>query len=145
MSQSSNSTARVIDFSQNTDARGVLIVGEHPTSLPFEVLRFFLVKDVPAGDTRGDHAHRECHQLLICTAGRIDVTVVSPEGSRSIISLDTPDRGLHIPPLVWAQQCYLTPDATLLVFASHQYADSDYVRDFADYTALLSVPDETAP
>ena len=145
MSQSAYPNATAIDFSRNVDARGALTVGEYPTSLPFEVLRFFLVKDVPTGETRGDHAHRECHQLLICTAGRVDVTVMTPVGTRSVISLDTPDRGLHIPPLVWAQQRYLTPETTLLVFASHQYADSDYIRDFAEYSALLSAPDKAAP
>jgi UDP-2-acetamido-3-amino-2,3-dideoxy-glucuronate N-acetyltransferase len=144
MSQPAHPDARVIDFSRNVDARGALTVGEYPTSLPFEVLRFFLVKDVPTGETRGDHAHRECHQLLICTAGRVDVTVISPVGTRSVISLDAPDRGLHIPPLVWAQQRYVTSDASLLVFASHRYEDNDYLRDFDEYSALLGAPGVTA-
>ena len=139
------SKTNVIEFVRNADARGTLMVGEYPVSLPFEVLRFFLVKDVPTGETRGDHAHRECHQLLICTAGRVEVIIRARDGSTTVISLDNADRGLHIPPLVWAQQRYLTPDAMLLVFASHEYENSDYIRNFDEYIALHPPSNASAP
>ena len=135
----------VIEFACNADVRGSLIVGENPSSLPFEVRRFFLVKDVPPGETRGDHAHRECHQFLICTHGQVEVTIRAHDDSTTAISLDNADRGLHIPPLVWAQQRYLTPDAMLLVFASHEYVDSDYIRDFEEYVALQPAVNAPTP
>ena len=130
------SKTNVIEFVRNADERGTLTAGEYPVSLPFEVRRFFLVKDVPTGDTRGNHAHWKCHQLLVCTAGRVEVIIRARDGSKTVINLDNADRGLHIPPLVWAQQRYLTPDAMLLVFASHEYENSDYIRDFEEYVAL---------
>lgn len=139
------SQTNVIEFVRNADERGTLTVGEYPVSLPFEVRRFFLVKDVPIGETRGDHAHRECHQLLICTAGRVEVIIRARDGSTTAINLDNADRGLHIPPLVWAQQRYLTPDAMLLVFASHKYEDSDYIRDFEEYAALQPASNVSTP
>ena len=139
------SQTNVIEFVRNADERGTLTVGEYPVSLPFEVRRFFLVKDVPIGETRGDHAHRECHQLLICTAGRVEVIIRARDGSTTAINLDNADRGLHIPPLVWAQQRYLTPDAMLLVFASHEYENSDYIRDFEEYVELQPASNVSTP
>lgn len=139
------SNTDVVEFACNADARGTLTVGEYPASLPFEVRRFFLVKDVPTGETRGDHAHRECHQLLICIAGRVEVIIRARDGSTTAINLDNADRGLHIPPLVWAQQRYLTPDAMLLVFASHEYENSDYIRDFEEYVELQPASNVSTP
>ena len=139
------SKTNLIEFARNVDERGTLTVGEYPVSLPFEVRRFFLVKDVPTGETRGDHAHRECHQLLICTEGRVEVIIRARDGSTTVVSLDNADRGLHIPPLVWAQQRYLTPDAMLLVFASHEYENSDYIRDFQEYVAIQPASNVPAP
>uniref|UniRef100_UPI0030DC1474 WxcM-like domain-containing protein n=1 Tax=Pseudomonas sp. EA_15y_Pfl1_P102 TaxID=3088685 RepID=UPI0030DC1474 len=52
------------------DMRGKLAVGQVGDGLPFVPQRMFMVYDVPSRETRGEHAHRECHQLLMCVHGQ---------------------------------------------------------------------------
>lgn len=121
-----------------SDIRGSLTVGEFLRSIPFEVKRYFMVFDVPSVETRGEHAHRVCHQFLICVRGKI--SVVADDGvRREEFLLDRPDIGLHIPPMVWAVQYKYSADALLLVFASHYYDSADYVRDYNDFISLTQV------
>ncbi len=114
------------------DIRGSLTVGEFERSIPFPVKRYFMVFDVPSVETRGEHAHRECHQFLICVSGQ--VSVVADDGrTRREFLLDRPDVGLHLPPLTWGTQYKYSPDAVLLVFASHYYDNADYIRDYEEF------------
>jgi dTDP-4-dehydrorhamnose 3,5-epimerase-like enzyme len=94
-----------------------------------------MVFDVPSVETRGEHAHRECHQYLICVRGK--VSVVADDGvNREEFMLDRPDLGLHLPPMVWGIQYKYSADALLLVFASHYYDAADYVRDYNEFLSL---------
>lgn len=120
------------------DIRGSLTVGEFERSIPFPVRRYFMVFDVPSMETRGEHAHRECHQFLICVRG--SCAVVADDGiNRQEFLLDRPDVGIHLPPMVWGIQYKYSPDATLLVFASHYYDSSDYIRDYSEFRKLVGV------
>ena len=114
------------------DIRGSLTVGEFDRSVPFPVKRYFMVFDVPSVETRGEHAHRECHQFLICVRG--SCAVVADDGAhRQEFLLDRPDIGIHLPPMVWGIQYKYSADAVLLVFASHYYDSSDYIRNYAEF------------
>jgi len=116
------------------DLRGSLSVGEIPRDVPFPVKRYFLVFDVPSVETRGEHAHRQCHQFLICVRG--SCAVVADDGTqREEFLLDRPDLGLHLPPMTWGIQYKYTKDAVLLVFASEHYDPDDYVRDYQQFIA----------
>jgi acetyltransferase-like isoleucine patch superfamily enzyme len=110
------------------DLRGELSVGEFERELPFVPRRYFLVYDVPSAEVRGEHAHLRCHQFLICVRGAISVGLDNGK-VREEVRLDHPSVGVHIPPMVWAVQYKHTPDAMLLVFASHHYESDDYIRD----------------
>lgn len=127
----------LIKLAQFHDIRGSLTVGEFRHSIPFEVKRYFMVFDVPSVETRGEHAHRECHQFLLCVRGRLSV-VVDDSKNREEFLLDRPDLGLYLPPMVWGIQYKFSPDALLLVFASHHYDSSDYIRDYSDYLNILA-------
>jgi len=117
------------------DLRGRLVVGEFESLLPFNPRRFFLVKDVPSKYVRGEHAHRACEQFLACVTGSVSVVVDDGE-NRAEVTLDRSDLGVYVPPMVWAAQYKYTPDATLLVFASHPYDADDYVRDYDEFLHL---------
>ena len=82
------------------DLRGTLAFGEVGQQLPFEVKRIFTVFDVPSKDVRGEHAHRELHQFLICVKGSCAVVIDDGEARDEVI-LESPSVGLHIPPMVW--------------------------------------------
>lgn len=118
------------------DLRGSLSAGEFPTQVPFVPKRCFFVFDVPGKEVRGEHAHRQCHQFLVCPRG--SVTVLVDDGKRSEeIVLDKPDIGLHVPPMVWAVQYRYSADALLLVLASDPYDPDDYIRDYDEFRAAV--------
>jgi UDP-2-acetamido-3-amino-2,3-dideoxy-glucuronate N-acetyltransferase len=118
-----------------SDIRGNLSVGELAKLLPFSVRRYFLVFDVPSVETRGEHAHKICHQFLICVKGKC--SVVADDGlGREEIGLDRPDVGLYLPPMVWGIQYKYSADAVLLVFASHEYDPDDYIRNYEQFLKL---------
>lgn len=117
------------------DIRGSLTVGEFDRSIPFSAKRYFMVFDVPSVETRGEHAHHECHQFLICVRG--SCAVVADDGTnRQEFLLDRPDLGIHLPPMVWGIQYKYSADAVLLVFASHYYDGADYIRDYSEFRQL---------
>jgi dTDP-4-dehydrorhamnose 3,5-epimerase-like enzyme len=112
-----------------SDLRGSLTFAEYDAMLPFVPKRYFLVFDVPSRDVRGEHAHKECHQFLVCTRGNCSV-VVDDGRNRVEILLNHPHLGLHIPPMVWATEYKYSPDAVLMVLASDIYKAEDYIRDY---------------
>lgn len=114
------------------DIRGSLTVGEFEQHIPFAPKRYFMVFDVPSKETRGEHAHRVCHQFLICVRG--SCAVLADDGmNRTEVLLDSPDKGIHLPPMIWGVQYKYSEDAVLLVFASHHYDGSDYIRNYSEF------------
>jgi UDP-2-acetamido-3-amino-2,3-dideoxy-glucuronate N-acetyltransferase len=123
-------------FNHVSDLRGDLSVGEFEREIPFLPRRYFLVFDVPTEKTRGQHAHKACHQFLICVKGRC--AVVADDGkSRQEFLLDSPSLGVYLPPMIWGTQYKYSADAILLVFASDYYDPADYIRDYNEFICLL--------
>lgn len=120
---------------QAVDLRGSLVFGEALRHIPFEVKRYFLVFGVQSEHVRGEHAHRSLHQFLICVAGRCNV-VTDDGAARHEVLLDSPSKGVHIPPMVWATQYKFSRDAVLLVLASEYYDAAEYIRDYREYLDL---------
>lgn len=118
------------------DLRGNLSVGEFARDVPFLPKRYFLVFDVHSEKTRGQHAHKKCHQFLICVKGQC--ALVADDGkSRQEFLLDAPTLGIYLPPMIWGTQYKYSSDAILLVFASDYYDAADYIRDYDEYTSML--------
>lgn len=130
---------KLFEFPEFLDMRGSLTFAEFPGDLPFEPRRFFLVSKVPGKDVRGEHAHKELHQFLICVHGSCSI-VVDNGKERCEILLDKPTLGLHIPPLIWATQYKFTNDAVLLVLASDIYQADDYIRDYDEFLKWVLKP-----
>ena len=99
---------------------------------PFDVKRIFYIYDIPSGEDRGAHAHKECHQLLVAITGAFEVEVFDGN-QKSRFLLNQPDRGLHIPPGIWASEINFSGGGICLVLASHEYDESDYIRDYQEY------------
>lgn len=118
------------------DLRGSLVVGEFLRDIPFQPKRYFIVYDVPSREVRGEHAHRQCHQFLVCVRGSCGV-VLDDGASRREVVLDRGDVGLHVRPMIWGTQYGYTEDAMLLVFASEYYDADDYIRNYDDFITLL--------
>ncbi|MEP6482199.1 MAG: WxcM-like domain-containing protein [Rhodoglobus sp.] len=130
--------ARLMRLTTAVDMRGSLVALEFGDRFPFAPQRFFFVYGVPSRDVRGEHAHRECHQFLVCVNG--SVKAVTDDGaSRVEHQLDDPSVGLYMPPLTWGTQYAYSSDAILVVFASHSYDPDDYIRDYSAFRAEIDL------
>ncbi len=127
--------ARLIPLRIASDLRGSLTAIELTHDLPFVPKRFFAVFDVPSKDVRGEHAHRECEQVLVCLRGGVSC-IVDDGTHREQYELSSPDVGLFMPAMTWGTQYRYSEDAILAVFASLPYDDTDYIRDYDDFLAL---------
>lgn len=125
------------DLPQFRDMRGSLSVGEFDRSVPFKAKRYFLVFDVPGKDVRGEHAHRECHQFLVCIKGSCNV-LADDGNNRREFHMNRPNLGLYLPPMIWSTQFKYSIDAVLLVFASDYYDNSDYIRDYNQFKKIIN-------
>lgn len=119
------------------DLRGSLVYAEFSAQLPFSPARFFMVFDVPSEKVRGEHAHRELHEVLICIRGACSIALDDGK-SRDEVRLDAPTIGLHVPPLLWRTHYKYTSDAILLVLASDVYRADDYIRDYDEFRAIVA-------
>ena len=128
---------KLLNFPVFEDMRGALAVGEFPSGLPFNPKRFFFIYDVPGSEVRGEHAHLECHQLLVCVRGSVNI-MVDDGLHRQDFRLSGPKQGLYIPPMVWATQYRHSAETILMVLASHPYAAKDYIRKYEDFLLVRS-------
>jgi hypothetical protein len=116
-----------IDRPVFVDARGRLSSFEFD-SLPFVPARAFVVSDVPAGMSRGGHAHRSGLQLMACLAGRVRVDLATRTARASThCELDGP--ALLVKAGVFARQTYLSAGSALLVICSSAYHPGSYISD----------------
>lgn len=122
----------LVELGGIVDERGVLIVAEVGRQVPFAIARVFAIAGMEPHTRRGQHAHRACHQLLICLQGTVEVTLF--DGSeRSVVVLDCPSTGLHIPPGIWAEQVYRSVGTVLMVLCNNLYDEGDYIRCHEDF------------
>lgn len=108
---------------------------ENSKEIPFEIKRIFYLYDIPGGKDRGAHAHKECHQFLIAASGSFEVQLDDGYVKKTVL-LNQPYRGLHIPPGIWASEVNFSSGAICLVLASHEYDESDYIRDYEEFKSL---------
>jgi hypothetical protein len=107
-------------------------------NIPFDIKRIFYLYDVPGGESRGAHAHKECHQLLIAASGSFEVCLDDGINKR-IVSLNRPNIGLHIMPGIWASEINFSSGSICLVLASHSYNEHDYIRTYENYLQYITL------
>jgi hypothetical protein len=127
----------LISLKQIGDRNGHISILNNDFDLPFIVKRIFYLYDVPGGESRGAHAHKLCHQFLVCISGSFEVLLDDGFVKRSVL-LNNPNYGLHIPPGIWASENNFSSGSICLVFASHEYSESDYIRNYTEYLKFIS-------
>jgi hypothetical protein len=115
------------------DRNGRITAINNLVEIPFEVNRIFYLYDIPGGESRGAHAHKQCHQFLIAASGSFEVILDDGQTKRQVL-LNRPSIGLHIPPGIWASEINFSSGAICLVLASHLFDESDYIRDYDGFT-----------
>ena len=122
----------VIELPRIENAKGNITPVHSGINLPFEIARIFYLYDIPGGEARGAHAHRECHQFLVAASGGFEVVLDDGYNKRTV-TLNRPYFGLHIPPGIWAAEQGFSSGSICLVLTSHIYDEADYIRDYASF------------
>jgi hypothetical protein len=124
----------IIDLGRIYFDEGNLTVVENH-EFRFAIKRVFYLYDIAGGESRGAHAHKECHQFLVAASGSFEVLLDDGKTQR-IILLNRPNLGLHIPPGIWASEINFSSGAICLVLASHNYDEDDYIRSYDIYKEM---------
>lgn len=125
---------RLVQLPKISDPRGNLTFVEGRQHLPFDIARVYYLYDVPAGETRGGHAHRQLEQLLVAVAGSFDV-VLDDGVQRSRVALNRPYVGLYVPRMVWRELENFSSGSVCLVMASRPFEEEDYYREYPAFAA----------
>lgn len=116
----------------HSDRKGNLTVVENGKTLPFDVKRVYYLYDVPGGENRGSHAHKELSQLIIAASGSFTVTLDDGKCKRSFF-LNRPYQGLYVKPGMWRDLEDFSSGAVCMVLASDVYKKEDYIRDYKEF------------
>lgn len=118
------------------DPEGNLTVVSENVHVPFPINRVFYSYDIPGGEDRGAHAHKECHQFIIAASGSFEVVLDDGTNKRTV-TLNRPFWGLHVPPGIWASEQGFSSGSICLVLASHGYSEEDYIRNYDDFMKYI--------
>ena len=121
---------------KNHEEEGNLTYVYNNVHVPFDVKRVFYSYDIPGGESRGAHAHKDCHQFLIAASGSFEVLLDDGLNKRTIL-LNLSFYGLHIPPGIWATEQGFSSGSICLVLASKGYVEEDYIRDYDEYLKYI--------
>lgn len=128
--------ARIIELSRHLDPRGNLSVVESGRDIPFDIKRVYYVYDVPAGESRGGHAHKQLYQLILAVSGSFTVNLDDGKEKQSYL-LNKPYQGLLVCPGIWRTLDDFSSGAVSLVLASEFYDEDDYIYDYDEFRAYV--------
>ena len=124
-------------FQPHGDDRGQLIALEEYKDIPFSIKRVYYMYDTKSNVTRGYHAHKTLHQILICVHGSCKIRLDNGKESK-IVPLEKPYEGLYVPNSMWREMFDFSPGAVLMVLASELYDESDYIRDYNEFLDYIN-------
>lgn len=127
----------ILELSKHHHEKGNITVVENNDTVPFEVKRTYYLYDIPGGESRGGHAHRELQQLIIAAGGSFSVTLDDGRVKRTFV-LNRPYQGLLIVPGIWRTLEDFSSGSVCLVLASEKYEESDYIRSYEEFIRYKS-------
>ena len=123
---------RIIELPKIIDQRGNLTFAEEQRLVPFGVKRVYWTYDIPSGESRGGHAHRQCEEFIIAVSGSFSVTL--DNGSeRETHYLNHPYEGLYVGAGIWRTLEDFSTGSVCLVLASDHFSEEDYIRDYDEF------------
>ena len=130
----------IIEINKHQNEKGNITVIENGLTVAFDVNRIYYLYDVPGGESRGGHAHKELKQLIIAASGSFNV-VLDDGRTKRTFTLNRPYQGLLVVPGIWRELNDFSSGSVCLVLASEHYSESDYLRDYDEF--LIYKTDKT--
>ena len=133
MQNSTVSDCSIIEINKHhSERKGCISVVENGKTVPFDVKRIFYLYDIPCGESRGSHAHKENYQLIVSASGSFDVTL--DDGKRKkTFSLNKPNKLLLVKPGIWCELTNFSSGSVCMVLTSEVYDEADYLRSYNDF------------
>ena len=127
----------------HSDRKGNLTVVQNGDTLPFDVKRVYYLYDVPGGESRGAHAHRDLSQFMVAASGSFRVTLDDGKVNRSFF-LNRPYKGLYVKPGIWRDLDDFSSGAVCMVLASDVYKKEDYIRNYDEFLEFREISNDTS-
>lgn len=134
--------AQMLEFPQEGDARGHLVIVEGMQDIPFEIKRIFYIYGSAPDVIRGQHANRKSEFLLVNVAGSCKVKVKDGRGNEAIFSLNRPHTGIYLPKMIWKDMYDFSEDSVLLCLSSEHYDVEEYIRDYDEFVSIVADEEE---
>jgi len=132
MKETSVYDCHVVPLSKIHKREGNITIVEGGNHVPFPIRRLYYLYDIPGGETRGGHAHKNLYQLIVATSGSFDV-LLDDGHNKKIVRLNRPDMGLLVVPGIWRELLEFSSGSVCLVLASLLYDEADYIRDYSSF------------
>lgn len=129
---------QMLEFTQKGDKRGHLVVVEGGIDIPFDIKRIFYIYGSDSEVIRGQHANRRTEFVLINVSGQSKIKVKDGKGNEAIFVLNRPHTGIYLPKMVWKDMYDFSKDSVLLCLASEHYDMDEYIRDYEEFTSIIS-------
>jgi hypothetical protein len=123
---------RIVELPRVYRPEGNLTAVHGNGEVPFAIHRVYYLYDVPGGESRGGHAHKQLQQIIVSVLGSFDV-VLDDATSRRTVTLNRAHYGLYVPTLVWRELVNFSSGGICLVLASEIYREEDYIRDYGQF------------
>jgi len=123
---------KLIYLDQLGERSGHITVVENNREIPFDVNRIYYLYDIPGGEVRGGHAHKELQQLIVAVSGAFSICIDDGKNKKTY-TLNRPNIGLYFPAGLWRELNNFSSGAICMVLASHNYDENDYIRDYNEF------------
>lgn len=122
----------IVPLNKISNRAGNITIVEENNDIPFNINRIYYLYDIPGGEKRGGHAHKELFQLMVAVSGSFDI-ILDDSKNRKIVKLNRPDYGLLIVPGIWRELVDFSSGSVCMVLASLQYDELDYIRNYEQF------------
>lgn len=135
MRNSSVYDCHVLELSKIHNPAGNITIVEGEHNIPFNIRRIYYLYDIPGGESRGGHAHKELYQLIVSASGSFEV-LLDDGLNKKIVRLNRPNYGLLVVPGIWRELFEFSSGSICMVLASHKYDEEDYIREYQSFKNL---------
>jgi len=135
MKRSSVYDCHILPLAKIHNPAGNITIVEGNINVPFNLRRIYYLYDIPGGESRGGHAHKELYQLIVAAGGSFEV-LLDDGTNKKIVRLNRPNFGLLVVPGIWRELFEFSSGSICMVLASHKYDEDDYIRQYDKFKDL---------